>query len=282
MSTLACSRATTTSKANQNSSEFSDSSGLSTGGWDTDDEFFSSSGDNSISLGSDCGGPAFATAVAVAEEVLSSPALIDHTVLHARIDAFGDDGMVYCPSSLSADDPTRTTVIMKNIPSSYTGDHVLSFLDAMGAWALYDFVYVPVDFATCASFGYAIVNFVSHAYALHFGNRMSGHFFQDDEECTPDTVLTVEWSSQLQGLESHIQRYRNSPMMHPTLPDQLKPMLFSGGRRVCFPAPTKRLKMPRHGSRTAKGLPETPNPLPIQAQAQVTSQPSMWRLKRPR
>jgi hypothetical protein len=124
-----------------------------------------------------------------------------------------------------------------------------------------------------SSFGYAIINFISHEIALRFGELCSDR----------NLISAVEWSSQLQGLEKHVQRYRNSPMMHPELSDQLKPMLFSGGVRICFPAATQTLKMPRRRSRgneDAKN--KTPNPRQGAYERTRDSQASFWYGQRPR
>lgn len=58
-------------------------------------------------------------------------------------------------------------------------------------------------------------------------------------------VCSVNWSHPYQGLESHIERYRNSPVMHEDVPDDYKPMVFHNAERIPFPPPTKKLKVPR-------------------------------------
>mmetsp|Transcript_41204 Transcript_41204/g.123149 ORF Transcript_41204/g.123149 Transcript_41204/m.123149 type:complete len:97 (-) Transcript_41204:455-745(-) len=57
-------------------------------------------------------------------------------------------------------------------------------------------------------------------------------------------VAHVSWSVLHQGLKAHIKRYRNSPLMHESVPDEYKPVLLSGGVRVSFPPPTKELAAP--------------------------------------
>lgn len=42
-----------------------------------------------------------------------------------------------------------------------------------------------------------------------------------------------------------MERYQNSPVMHPDVPDEWKPALFVQGVRVDFPAPTKKVKAPK-------------------------------------
>merc|ERR1712187_1092030 len=58
-------------------------------------------------------------------------------------------------------------------------------------------------------------------------------------------VCEVCWSEPLQGLETHCDRYRNSPVMHELVPDEFRPVLFDQGVRIPFPAPTKRIRPPR-------------------------------------
>lgn len=55
----------------------------------------------------------------------------------------------------------------------------------------------------------------------------------------------VTLGSELQGYEAHVDRYRNSPVMHEAVPDEFTPAMFSEGRRIAFPAPTKPIKQPR-------------------------------------
>jgi RNA recognition motif-containing protein len=123
---------------------------------------------------------------------------------------------------------------------------VLELLDAFGLKGKYDFVYVPVDFNTQKSFGYAFVNFVTHTDALQFGDLFNGFSLR---AVWGANVGVAEWSGAMQGLEKHVERYRDSPMMHKSLPDNVKPCLFKDGERIAFPRPTKPLKMPRRVTR---------------------------------
>ena len=63
--------------------------------------------------------------------------------------------------------------------------------------------------------------------------------------CASVCVCVVCWSSAFQGLLEHVERYRNSPVMHMTIPDEHKPALFSEGVRVPFPEPTQLVSVPR-------------------------------------
>jgi hypothetical protein len=161
---------------------------------------------------------------------------------------------------LPEDDPSKTTVVAKNLPVSYTKCMLLELLDAFGLKGQYNFAYVPVDFSTQRSFGYAFVNFVTHKDALQFGELFNGFSLW---AVRSDNVGVAEWSGAMQGLEKHIERYRDSPMMHKSLPDDVKPSIFKDGVRIAFPWPTKPLKMPRRVTRkplSSSGAAVAPGP----------------------
>lgn len=60
-----------------------------------------------------------------------------------------------------------------------------------------------------------------------------------------------------QGREAHVERYRNSPVMHPSVPEPYKPIILQGGERIPFPAPTKMPKAPRNRKLQRSGYGET-------------------------
>lgn len=147
------------------------------------------------------------------------------------------------------EDPRRakTTVMMRNIPFYYMRSKLLGLLDEHGfSSCCYDMVYLPIDFGSGTGFGYAFINFVSNAEAERFKEHFQGfkNWFQPS-----DKVCEVDWSCTHQSLAAHIARYRNSPVMHESVPDEHKPMLFEQGIRVDFPAPTKKLRPPRARNR---------------------------------
>lgn len=135
-----------------------------------------------------------------------------------------------------------TTVLFRNLPRSFTRAMFLDLVDSEGYAGAYNFVYTPVDFTSQAGLGYAFINFTSANVARLFWNHFDGY----SKWTVPnDKVGALNWSSPHQGLTAHVERYRNSPVMHGTVPDEWKPAVFVNGVRVAFPAPTKVLKAPK-------------------------------------
>jgi hypothetical protein len=150
----------------------------------------------------------------------------------------------------SAEETQWSTVIMRNIPNNYTREMLLGLLDTEGFAQRYDFVYIPIDFSSQAGLGYAFVNLATPSDALTFWAHFEGF---RNWAVPSEKVCTLQWSSPIQGLEAHLERYRNSPVMHETVPDQWKPVLYYRGVRMIFPAPTKSIKAPKIRSQKASG-----------------------------
>merc|ERR1712216_388060 len=112
----------------------------------------------------------------------------------------------------------------------------------MGIRGRYDFIYLPMDFRRRAGLGYAFVNMVTvqDAKAL----RESLHGFSAWEVAS-QKVLEVHFGDLLQGLRPHVERYRNSPVMHASVPESCRPAIFENGKKVSFPPPTKRIRAPK-------------------------------------
>jgi len=136
----------------------------------------------------------------------------------------------------------RTTLMLRNLPLNYTRTAVLDMLDSEGFAGTYCFVYVPTDFKNFTGFGYAFVGFCAHDDAA----RAKRHYQGFSRWKVPSQkTCDMAWSGPVQGLEQHTERYRNSPVMHPGVPDEYKPAVFVNGVRATFPAPTKRIRPPR-------------------------------------
>jgi hypothetical protein len=147
-----------------------------------------------------------------------------------------------CDSNSDTTNEWRTTVMLRNMPNNYTRDMLLDLVNSMGFAGCYDFAYLPVDFKSQAGLGYAFINFVSTAEAQRCFECFEGF---SEWRVPSEKVCTVTWGSPYQGLEAHIERYQNSPVMHTSIPDEWKPVLLENGVRVPFPAPTKAIKTPK-------------------------------------
>jgi len=182
--------------------------------------------------------------VAAAEHLASQARAARAAAASARVAAMG------------IDTASCTTVMLRNLPKNLTQVAVLQTLENHGFSALYDFVYLPVDFQKMVSFGYAVVNFATHEAA----ERAMQYFTGFTEWPMPSRkACTTVWNTPCQGLASHIERYRDSPLMHPSVAPEFKPMLFSHGSAMVFPCPTKQLKAP----------PRLPQNAPSKVQARV-------------
>lgn len=143
---------------------------------------------------------------------------------------------------------TMTALILRNVPQSYTRSDLMDLLDQEGFFGKYDFLYLPVKFGSSCAFGYAMINLIEHQDALRF----LAHFQDFCNWKVPNSnKASVSWSKAHQGLAEHVERYRNSPMMYPSVPDDCKPIVLRDGVRVAFPPPTK--KASRSGGRSDRG-----------------------------
>mmetsp|Transcript_26379 Transcript_26379/g.47863 ORF Transcript_26379/g.47863 Transcript_26379/m.47863 type:complete len:353 (+) Transcript_26379:82-1140(+) len=137
---------------------------------------------------------------------------------------------------------TRTTVMMRNLPADFTRASLLELLGAEGFFGRFDFIYIPFDFKRQLNLGYALINLVSSSEA----QRFTKHFNGFRNWMTPsDLPCVVVWSDPHQGLSIHVERYRNSPVMHESVPEPWRPLLFKHGVAVPFPEPTKKIKAPK-------------------------------------
>jgi hypothetical protein len=136
---------------------------------------------------------------------------------------------------------SRTTVLLRRLPASFTRSDLLEVLDSEGFKDCYDFVYMPVDFVKWSSFGYAFINLASHEEALRMWQHFDGFTAWPSHGDAKGRACEVAWSKPLQGLTALVERYRNSPVMHEDMPDYIKPVVFSNGQKVEFPSPTEEI-----------------------------------------
>ncbi|CAK0851916.1 unnamed protein product [Prorocentrum cordatum] len=128
-----------------------------------------------------------------------------------------------------------TTVVVRNMSRAITRDVFLEVLDAKGFWGQYDFVYLPKDYGKGCCFGFAFVNLVTPEAARHF-HEVFGVTSQSAEL----GCVEVGWAT-LQGLHRHVEKFRNSPVMHESMDDETKPIILKDGKRTEFPLPTRKI-----------------------------------------
>ena len=138
----------------------------------------------------------------------------------------------------------QTTVMLRNLPNNYTREMLLTLLNDKGFAGRFDFVYLPMDFCRDANLGYAFVNLCDTFALRQLWRRFDGFC---DWQLPSSKVCEVKLSGPHQGFKDHVERYRNSPVMHRSVPDEYKPVIFKDGVRIAFPRPTKRIKPP-HGA----------------------------------
>lgn len=148
----------------------------------------------------------------------------------------------------------RTTVMFRNLPKSYTRTPFLEVIDAEGFTGTYEFVYLPTDFESCGNSGYAFISFTTHDEATRAKTHFHGFSqWSPASSCKP---CDVAWSGPVQGLEAHMKKYQNSPVMHDSVPDEYRPAIFIDGVRARFPKPTRRIRLPRATNRPNRRRPK--------------------------
>jgi len=186
------------------------------------------------------------------QQVLLMPVLMNGMQVFMPVvaaQAWGSNQAVQMPMTAAAGEQAevdkRTTLMFRNLPKSYNRTDLLRILDEEGFQRTYCFIYVPTDFKSFSGFGYAFVAFHHHEDAVRAKVHFQGYDWEEPSALSCD----VAWSGAVQGREQHVERYRNSPVMHESVPDEYKPAVFEHGQRMAFPVPTKVIRPPRfrHG-----------------------------------
>jgi len=138
----------------------------------------------------------------------------------------------------------QTTVMLRDIPNNYSREMLLALLEREGfSKQMMNFLYYPIDFRLHAGLGYCFINFVLEADVHKFWSHFEGF---SNWELPSRKIAHVSWALPLQGYDQCVGRYRNSQVMHHSVPDEFRPLLFKSGERIPFPAPTKTIRNPRY------------------------------------
>jgi len=172
----------------------------------------------------------------------SATSFVSDTTATGTIRSSLSDDDVDSAAAADVPDEVKTTVMMRNIPNVYTREMLMKLIDDEGFAGCYRLLYLPIDYASRVSVGYAFVDLASPEEAARFRSHFEGFTAWD---AGSQKVCEVRWGSVLQGVSSHIERYRNSPVMHESVPDEFRPILLVNGKRVPFPSATKVIRAPR-------------------------------------
>jgi len=159
------------------------------------------------------------------------------------LSSFGGDDDVDSAAAADIPDEVKTTVMMRNIPLDYTREMLMKLIDDEGFAGCYRLFYLPIGYASRVSVGYAFVDLATPEEAVRFRSHFEGFTAWD---VVSQKVCEVRWGSVLQGVSAHVERYRNSPVMHESVPDEFRPILLVNGKRVPFPSATKSIRAPRY------------------------------------
>jgi hypothetical protein len=121
-------------------------------------------------------------------------------------------------------------IILRNIPCNFTREMLFNLLDSEGFEACYEFVYLPCDFVSESSLGYAFVIMITNEEAKRAIAHFQGY---RDWNLASSKVCETCWGKD-----------RNSPVMHRSVHEKFRPALFRDGIQVAFPPPTRQIKAP--------------------------------------
>jgi len=143
---------------------------------------------------------------------------------------------------ITADDADahKTTLMIRDFPADLSQSGLVAQLTEAGYRGQFDLVYMPISFRNGSNFGYAFVNFVSNHVAMLVMQTCASHGSE-----LPSSLGTPSWCD-IQGFAANAERYRNSPLMHESVPADCKPAAYdSSGNRALFPEPTETISKPR-------------------------------------
>lgn len=168
----------------------------------------------------------------------------------AQATEFPDAPVLGTPSMAFPGSRAVTTVMLRNLPCSFTRNELLCMLDNEGFAGIYDFLYIPFDFQRGWCKGFAFVNLISAEHLQRFVEVFEGYSHWATAIGSSKVCQTSP--SHTQGLRANIERFRNNPVMSDAVPDMFKPALYVGKREVPFPGPTGALAQASQKSRTRR------------------------------
>lgn len=104
--------------------------------------------------------------------------------------------------------PSTTSVVLSNIPVTYTRDMVIALLDGLGFANRYDFLYLPIDTSSNDNLGYMVMNFVTAENCSDFVGLFHGTLAQSRFPGTTTSQLCEVRTAAVQGKEANYDRVR--------------------------------------------------------------------------
>lgn len=122
-------------------------------------------------------------------------------------------------------DPSVTTMMIQNLPDSVNQRELANSLDKNGFAGGYDFLYLPTDFGSGTSHGYAFVNF----YVRGAPQKLMDLWDRQRPwgRTSMSKALRI-MPAVLQGLDANVARWNSAKMRRVRNPDH-RPMVMPGG-----------------------------------------------------
>lgn len=142
---------------------------------------------------------------------------------------------------MASEQEAKTTLRLLNLPSHMSRDDILEWLSQQGfqPGLHFDFLYTQADLDGRTDVAQTLINLCSPALAEAMLRQLQGFH---DWPC--GNVLEVLWNNE-HGQTRLVARFRNSPVMHRSVADICRPVLFSRhGLQVEFPKLTRRVRKP--------------------------------------
>jgi len=152
-----------------------------------------------------------------------------NTGSHDSVPVPGPDPLAYLRLNLRVDctaiaegKETRTTIMIRNIPSRYTQQLLVDELVTSGFRGCFDFIYLPIDFRNGCSMGYSFANFMHPQDVIHFFTRWNGRRwpqFSSRKRCE----LAF---ARIQGKQALIEHFQHSRTLLAS-PANCRPIVFT-------------------------------------------------------
>ncbi|KAF4697541.1 hypothetical protein FOZ60_004413 [Perkinsus olseni] len=161
---------------------------------------------------------------------------VKNTFLHFVGDDNGNDDITGRPRSLSCPSihckalTKPTTMMLRKVPKACSVESLTTVLNERGFSGLYDFIYVPLDFKTRQSTGFAFINFCTEEVAQSF---------VDNFHLTKIANRTIKvCPARVQGLPANVEHFKNNPVNFAAEPFRPKLFQLGTGRPSPSPSPT--------------------------------------------